>query len=279
MSKEPDRRAFLKATGAAALLAAMHEPSVWAGESGVAASVVTSTPAHLIKEIRLQTAVPLSRMRQFYCERLGFKALADSADELTIAGGGTRISFVPAKPGVESPFYHFAFNIPQNKLREARQWQLRRTAIIPPEANNVDPAYGKDVWDFRHWNAHSIFFWDPADNIVEYIARHELKNDGKGEFTVDDIHFVSEIGLMVDDQQAAAAEIGKHLGLSEYPRGARPWAMGDAHGLLLCLQRGRIWGPHERKRTFAEYPTEVTIRGPRSLEFNLKGQPYRIVAS
>jgi hypothetical protein len=226
----------------------------------------------------LQTAAPLDEMRRFYRDVIGFQVVTNTSDELTIETGVSRITFVPAAPGVEQPFYHFAFNITENKLRAAREWQRRRTPLIPPEPDIVDPEYGIDVWHFRHWNAHSIFFWDPADNIVEYIARHELKNAAAGDFDLRDIQYLSEIGFMVDDQEAAAAEIEKNLGVASYPRGNnRPWAMGDAHGLLLCLPRGRVWGTGQKKRTFDEYPTEATIRGPRAMEYRMKGRPYTIV--
>jgi hypothetical protein len=39
-----------------------------------------------------------------------------------------------------------------------------------------DPAYPDDLVDFRHWNAQSVFFFDPAGTIVEYIAGHDLQN-------------------------------------------------------------------------------------------------------
>lgn len=272
-----NRREFLRATGGTALLAAMHGPA-WALDGRGGKPAARSVDEHLILGVRLQTATPLEEMRNFYGDLLGFKIITSSANELIVETGNSRITFVPAPQAVERPFYHFAFNIPENKLRAARKWQLARTPLIPPNADIVDPEYGADVWHFRHWNAHSIFFWDPADNIVEYIARHELKTAAAGDFSLNDIHYVSEIGLMVDDQGRSAAEIEKHLGLASYPPGNdQPWAMGDAHGLLLCLSRGRIWGTRDKKRRFDEFPTEATIRGTRAMEYTMTGRPYKII--
>lgn len=145
----------------------------------------------LIRELRLLTATPLSRMREFYRDKIGFRVLAESASEISFAGGGTRLTFMKAGPeqikgagnrGNGEPFYHFAFNIPRDKILAARSWQLERTRLTRPRPGLLDPAYPDDVWHFSQWNAHSVFFFDPAFNIVEYIARHNL-DTGPGHAT------------------------------------------------------------------------------------------------
>ena len=73
--------------------------------------------------------------------------------------------------------------------------------------------------DFSHWNAHSVFFYDPAGNVVEYIARHDLKNAAPGGFGSADILYASEIAWIVDDVAATASTLKKVVGIDQY-RGA-----------------------------------------------------------
>lgn len=113
-----DRRQLLKGATAAALVAALH-PEPARGESRAAASKPKVEP--LIRDLRLLTAAPLADMKAFYHDRLGFPVLASSETELTVGGGATPITFVRASPRIGDPWYHVAFNIPENKLLLARE--------------------------------------------------------------------------------------------------------------------------------------------------------------
>jgi catechol-2,3-dioxygenase len=134
------------------------------------------------------------------------------------------------------------------------------------------------VVHFRHWDAHSIFFWDPAGNLVEHIARHTLGNAAEGPFTSADILCASEIGLIVDDVAAAAGTLRRAFGLGDY-RGVsdRFNALGDENGLLLVMKRGRELGFGEGK-TSGIFPTKAAIRASRPAEVALSGYPYRVRA-
>jgi catechol-2,3-dioxygenase len=48
--------------------------------------------------------------------------------------------------------------------------------MLPIPERNRAAGFPPEVVDYSHWNAHSIFFLDPAGTVVEYIARHDLKN-------------------------------------------------------------------------------------------------------
>src|SRR5262245_7878322 len=126
-----------------------------------------------ILSLELLTAAPLADMKRFYHQTLGLRVLEEKADRLTIAGGETRITFIQAGPNDGKPFYHFAFNIPENKIVAARDWQKQRGPLLPIPAHQRATALGDDIVDYSHWNAHSVFFFDPAENVVEYIARHD----------------------------------------------------------------------------------------------------------
>ncbi|MGH1366372.1 MAG: VOC family protein [Calditrichia bacterium] len=269
------RREFLKRSSAAAMLLALHDTSLFAETLQQESE---SKPNHLIRSMELQTVAPLSDLRTFYSNKLGFSILDESDKHLTLAGGKTTITFLKVDTIDSFPWYHFAFNIPQNQILSAREWHLKRGPLIETPPHQRDPDYPNDVRHFRHWNAHSLFFWDPAGNLVEYIARHELDNDSESDFSVGDIHYASEIGFIVEDQQEAARQLNKAFGLSAYPKETNFWwAMGDADGLLLCLPKGREWGEFEgRTQKFSEYPTNVTINGSTEQEFAFAGLPYSV---
>ncbi len=273
-----NRREFLAGASASALLAALHEPIAWAAPRPGPSGIDPNGPP-LIQGLRLLTAAPFAQMKAYYHGLLGFPVLSEEAEEITFGAGLTPITFVKATPEQGKPFYHFAFNIPENKLLAARKWQLKRTPLIVTPPRQRDPKFPDDVRHFRNWNAHSVFFWDPADNLLEYIARHDLKNTASDPkmFATNDILYASEIGFIVDDQPTTATKLNKDLGLQVYPQGSSFWwAMGDERGLLLCIPR-RKWGtPPGKVKTFSVFPTQATIRGQNSTTYTIPDYPYDI---
>jgi catechol 2,3-dioxygenase-like lactoylglutathione lyase family enzyme len=265
------RRQFLQRASAAALFLVAHPEPVLADSEG------PEDGQPLLTGLKLLTAAPFAAMKAFYHDQLGLAVLEETATRLVIAGGLTPITFVKAEPEQGAPWYHVAFNIPENKLLKAREWHLKRSPLIEAPERARDPAFPDDVRHFRNWNAHSVFFWDPAGNLLEYIARHDLDNGAPGPFTTDDILYASEIAFVVDDQPAAAHQLNQTLGLDVYPRGASSWwAMGDELGLLLCIPR-RLWGENtDRPRRFTVHPTEATIRGGAPRTYQMPGYPYTV---
>jgi hypothetical protein len=217
-------------------------------------------------------------MKQFYRQLLGFGVLDETADSLTMAAGETRLMFRKSGKDDGAPFYHFAFNIPENKILAARTWQKERSPLLPIPAHLRDPAYPDDVVDYNHWNAHSIFFFDPGGNVVEYIARHDLKNAAPGPFAGSDILYASEIGLIVDDVFAAMAKIKEIAGVDQYRGGNDQFmALGDERGLLLVMKRGRILSfDSPRKRAAAVFGTQASVRGVRRTKYIVPGFPYTL---
>jgi len=237
----------------------------------------TEKTSPLIKHLRLKTHL-LPEMRSFYRDKIGFPLAADSAKSITFQAGSSLLTFEQVADS-STPWYHFAFNIPQNQVLAARKWQLERTALMPIPERLRDPAFPDDVVNYWHWNAHSVFFFDPAGNVVEYIARHDLPNDSKEPFSTKSILCASEIGLIVDDVTSAAADLGKTAGLEPY-RGTSGvfTALGDEHGLLLVMKRGRILDFHPTSQAKAAkiFPTAAQVRGPANTAHKFHGFPYEI---
>ena len=274
-----DRRRFLAGASASALLAATHGPVAGAAVPGPGSSPRTRGEApQRILGLRLLTATPLAEMKDFYHRALGLPVLSERSGELTVGAGATRLTFVTAEPAAGRPFYHVAFNVPENKILAARGWQLQRTRLIPPDSNLRDPDYPPDVVAFRHWNAHSLFFWDPAGNLLEHIARHDLDNGAPGPFTTGDILYASEIAFVVDDVPAATSQMKEALGLPQYWPSSRAFAaLGDEHGLLLVFRRGRMLGFGEA-RPADVFATTASIRGAEPASYRVPSFPYHISA-
>ncbi len=71
-----------------------------------------------IKELTLYTT-QIEAQRKFYCNTLGVEILHSSEKEIAFKMGNSILRFIKKE---ESMPYHFAFNIPSNKVNEALEW-------------------------------------------------------------------------------------------------------------------------------------------------------------
>ena len=272
------RRKFLGASGAAAVaLVAAHR--CLGQEHANAPPAATAKNMHpRILSLELLTSAPLARMKQFYHQALGLRVVDERADRLTLAAGLTQLTFVSAGPEAGNPFYHFAFNIPENQIVEALKWQKTHSAMIPVPEDLRDSKYPVEVVNYRHWNAHSIFFFDPAQNVVEYIARHDLENARTGAFDRRDILYASEIAFVVDDVPGTASKLGEAAGMTLYGRGSDVFtALGDERGLLLVMKRGRVISlASPQKKEAAVYRTAASVHAAHQRKHVISGFPYEV---
>ena len=139
--------------------------------------------------------------------------------------------------------------------------------ISPPDNLTRVPEFSKDIVYFSHWDAHAIFFYDPAGNVVELIARHTLKDNQKGDFSMDDIHFISEVALVTDKVPDLSNKITTALHLNTYSGQSKTFAaIGSEAGLILCFQTGgaAAFGKGRKRQT---YDAVVTLtdhfKGPK----------------
>ncbi|WP_085505155.1 hypothetical protein [Thalassobacillus devorans] len=73
---------------------------------------------------------------------------------------------------------------------------------------------GEDEADFSHIQAHSLYFYDPAGNVVEFISRHSTAEKSEEPFSSKSILNISEMSLTVE----GAIKTGRkliELGLKE----------------------------------------------------------------
>jgi catechol-2,3-dioxygenase len=232
-----------------------------------------------LAECQLVSGVPLEALRAFYGDTLGLRT-AISGNLLAVRAGSTRLVF-RHDPSAGNPFYHFAFNIPENKIRLARDWQAERSPLVPVPERNRAAGFPPDVVDYSHWNAHSVFFLDPAGNVVEYIARHDLRNSSDGPFGPADVLHLSEIALVVDDVAGASALLKRRFALEAYRGSSDAFAaLGDEHGLVLVMRRGRIidFNQNSQEKAVRVFPTQLKLRSTVPGTQRIEGFPYEILS-
>lgn len=204
---------------------------------------------------------------RFYAETLGLATCRDPDGGWRITVGTTTLRVRQAAPD-SVPSYHLAFAVPENAIEAARDWLLHRgVAPIPVE--------GDPVVDFPAWNAHALYFHDPAGNILELIARHDLTNAADGPFGSESLHRVDEVGLPTTDLPALVATLETRLGALPYGSGSATFqAVGDARGLAIVVAAGRGWFPTGGPAALS--PLSLVLRGSADATFALPGGPYAV---
>jgi catechol-2,3-dioxygenase len=195
---------------------------------------ITERSIHMrIHELKLLTG-RLAEQKEFYTRTLGLPMVNEQNGLVAIQAGTTKLIFVQTQEGSE-PYYHFAFNITENKLSQAKTWLAGRNISL-----SKDDA---DNWYSKSWNSNALYFYDPAGNIVEFIARHGLANAQEGPFTERDILLVSEIGLVPDSVATTVTLLREKVGVEIYKGSVSGEfaALGDEHGLFILSKRGRTW--------------------------------------
>lgn len=183
----------------------------------------------------------LAQPRDFYTRVFGFPVVNATSEAVTLQVGTSRLTFAQVSaplPGC----YHFAFNIPTNQFAAAKRWLSQRVPLLTD-------AHGADEFHADDWNADMVYFGDSAGNVVELIARHTLPNASDVPFDGHSVLNISEIGVAVEDVPAQVAVIQAQTGASVYqgPGSDTFTPVGDEHGLLIVVQRGRIWIPDTGK--------------------------------
>jgi catechol-2,3-dioxygenase len=219
-----------------------------------------------IRRLELLTA-DLEAQKDFYGNVLELPVRLDEPI-LEVQAGRTRLFFThtPEFDGA----YHFAFNIPANQFASAKTWISSRISLLQDENGN-------DEFHSENWNSSSVYFKDPAGNVLEFIARHNLDNAVDGDFDRLQILNISEIGLPSEDVVALANEICKRLDVSVFRQEANEnfTPVGDDNGLLIIPVKDRIWIPNSGvPARLLSVRVEGMLNGK---EWEVRGVPYEIV--
>lgn len=220
--------------------------------------------------IVLETA-ELEQQEDFYRNVLELPVTEESRNRFSVQAGPSRIAFVRSTAQTQ-PFYHFAFNIPENMLEPAIEWLMPRTELIPVLDTHQPIAH------FKLWNAHAVYFYDPAGNIVEFIARHDLPNAAQGSFSPERLLNVSEIGLVTEDVPEMVSGLQQAFDVGVYKRPTSAFtAVGDEHGLFVVVNEARRWFP-DRRKAAAVFPTAIEMSGDGKRTLKFDRYPYRVDA-
>jgi hypothetical protein len=209
----------------------------------------------------------LSTQKEFYENILELPVTLTSSN-LKVNAGQTELIFTQAPADFDGA-YHFALNIPENQFQAAKKWISERIPLLREES-------GKDEFNSENWNSDSVYFKDTAGNILEFIARHNLKNGVGRDFDSRQILNVSEIGLPSENVIGFANELCTSLNLSVFKQEPNETftPVGDDKGLLILPIKNRIWIPN------SGVPAKllpIQVNGEtEGKEWEVRGVPYSI---
>jgi catechol 2,3-dioxygenase-like lactoylglutathione lyase family enzyme len=173
----------------------------------------------------------------FYQNVLNLSILEKDSNSVTIQAGESVLQFIENLQ-LDS-IYHFAFNIPQNKLQEAIKWTNEKLDLIVIEDATV-------IANFENWNADAIYFYDNNGNILEFIVRYDLNNAQTEPFSSQSILNISEIGIVNENPLVLANQLITQHNLEFFSKNDNSElfaALGDDEGLLIMVRPGRNWYP------------------------------------
>jgi catechol 2,3-dioxygenase-like lactoylglutathione lyase family enzyme len=182
----------------------------------------------------------LEQTEHFYTNILGFTKLSASSNELSLAIGASKLTFRKTLQAA-NPVYHFAFNIAPNLLASAQDWLSQRLELLPINEENTFVAH------FEDWNANSVYFLDNNQNVVEFIARHDLPSVETHDFSPNEIYSLSEFGVVLPAHIIeTASDWAKKYQLPLF-RNLHPHAnfttLGTNEGILIFAHQDRPWFP------------------------------------
>lgn len=173
----------------------------------------------------------------FYTNAIGLQIISRNSSSITLATASTKLVFRASKN--VKPVYHFAFDIPNNKLLEAFDWIEKKTKIL--EVITSDK-----IADFYNWNAKSFYFLDNNGNILEFIARYDLDNASDKIFDGSSVLSISEIGFVAKNVFQLSDKMCKDYGLSVFskqPKLDKFIVLGTDTGLFILAKEDKDWYP------------------------------------
>ena len=204
----------------------------------------------------------LQELYDFYSNVLEMQAADKTKKQFVVHTPGTKITWVQAFDG-NDPIYHFAFNIPCNKIDEAYEWLKQKVSLLWMDD------YNSYIADFVNWHAKSVYFLDAAGNVVEFIARFDLNDRVEEQFSVKHIRNVSEIGLVLpsDEFDTSLNKLMQKYQLSYFdkqPPLPQFRAIGNDEGLFIVVPENRPWFPTKNIQS-GIFPMRVRFRVDDSL--------------
>ena len=189
-----------------------------------------------LEQIQIQTN-NIQGTTAFYQDILGFSIIEKNSKWVTIQAGNSILKFI--ENSTFDSIYHFAFNIPENKLEEAIKWCAEKVDLIRIQDKRI-------IANFETWNANAVYFYDNNGNLLEFIARHDLDNFQIKEFSSKSILNISEIGIVDENPMELGEQLIESYDLMFFEKNFNSEtfaAIGDDEGLLIIVKPNRNWYP------------------------------------
>ncbi|HLQ72552.1 MAG TPA: hypothetical protein VK142_12165 [Bacillota bacterium] len=212
----------------------------------------------MFKEVVFQTNT-LKALQRFYANVLELDITNRAEESFTVKVGTTDVIF---RQTDELARYHFAINIPGNQFVIMKYWIQDRLTL--------NKTAGLNEIYYASFDAESMYFEDPAGNLIELIGRR--KRDLFGGLTKDAFFDISEVGLITPD----VAQVGEDLqdfglrlrhGSEIDPKGVNFLGMGDSY--IVLAPSPWKWNFAEKKQHTC--PVEITLRGGNRIMLNEEG--------
>jgi catechol 2,3-dioxygenase-like lactoylglutathione lyase family enzyme len=225
-----------------------------------------------INKIQLHT-YQLDKVQDFYTQVLDFQLINQTQTSFSLQAGQSILEFTLAKePSFGNFHYHFAFNIPENQIEASLAW-LKSKNIEVLNADN------QAIINFSNWNAQAVYFFDPAGNVVEFIARHDLPTASNAPFSAQSILQISEIGLPVPAIAPFFEALNQHFTIPMYSHISNLstfCAAGDAEGLLIIVPLQRVWYPTNQMNGI--FPLKIWLQYESEKVMAFEDLPYQITS-
>lgn len=179
----------------------------------------------------------IEKTKAFYTQALGLDVVTETNASISFSVGSSTLCFELEER--TDAFYHFAFNVAENKLEEAMQY-------IEQKGVPILDFKGERFADFTDWNAKSFYFHDNNNNIVELIARYDLGYTTDQPFDKNALTEISEIGFVVENVRQAASTLQRDYNMQLFSKGPDKddfMVLGDDNGLILLSATNRGWYP------------------------------------
>jgi len=212
-----------------------------------------------IISLELETS-QLDKIKEFYAQVLGFAVQSEDEEQLTLQVGFSSLTFRQVNNRPAGP-YHFAFNIPRNKIQEATEWLRERVAFL------YEPGAVTPVVHHAHWDADALYFYDTDFNILEFIA-HRTAPATDTPFGPKQLIGLAEVGMPVADVPFYAKELKEGLGLSRWREASVEFeAVGNEKGMFIIVRERRPWFPTINPAVVLPARVTVQANGAAPLHF------------
>jgi len=201
----------------------------------------------------------LKSLRRFYGNVLELNITESLDDRFTVQIGQSTITFIQSE---RKAFYHFAINIPGNQFSMMKDWIQNR---LPLNREN-----GRSEVYFRSFDADSMYFEDPAGNVLELIGRR--KRDLFGNLSVASFLNISEVSITTPHVASVGEEI-QNFGIPLFgssnivPDELNFLGKGDT--FIVLVPPGRRW--YFSKKISETHPLEITFNDGRKMNINEVG--------